>query len=146
MGNETKLNQRILHLMRHNNSNRILGQRVETGVTGLGVPDIFFRSRRCDGWIESKAFAWPTLKETYIKIPYRPGQLGWISLYREKGGKVFLVCLIDNGRLSGEVFCFEGYSIQEVYSQKQMIDLNCGRFDIGRLVSDDRFLEMLDNK
>ena len=62
--------------------------RVETGVTELGVPDLYVRTRRHDIWIELKIATGPRQS---MKVTYRAGQREWATKHKEKAG---LVCLL----------------------------------------------------
>lgn len=58
-------------------------QRIESGLTGLGIPDVNGCSKGHEVWIE--------LKGTSGWKPYiRPEQIGWAERRARSGGKVFL--------------------------------------------------------
>lgn len=57
-------------------------QSIETGGTGLGVPDSNF-CLGVEGWIE---FKWT---DTYL-VPLRPEQIGWLTRRARSGGRVFV--------------------------------------------------------
>lgn len=61
-------------------------QRIESGSTGRGIPDMFVIKKNCEPiWIENKIMSLErnVIKkiesdiECYVKIPWRPGQLAW---------------------------------------------------------------------
>lgn len=54
-------------------------QRIETGTTGKGVPDIYAvapNGRAC--WFELKRIHTSVYKDTPVTIPWRPGQQAWL--------------------------------------------------------------------
>ena len=88
----------------------VLIQRIETGSTGIGIPDFYFKTMYNEGWIELKEIKGNVSREAIIKIPYRPGQFNWIKKYISLSGNVILICSI------GEVWhCFKGDYIWEEY-------------------------------
>lgn len=55
---------------------------VETGRTGVGVPDLFVQSgKNVDWWIELKNEKDVSVNDTQFKIHWRPGQQGWYNIY-----------------------------------------------------------------
>lgn len=110
-------------------------QKIESGGTGLGIPDLFFRTLKQDGWIELKRIKWPSTNSTEIKIPFEPGQFSWIKTYRELGGKVFLMCLVNSKTENDKsVFIFIGENIFKEYNQASFhlfadLVLNYDNFD-----------------
>lgn len=67
-------------------------QRIETGYTGRGVPDIYCISPQGKPyWIELKR-----CHKLTDKIPWRPGQLAWMkTVYNYKQTVFTLVCFDD---------------------------------------------------
>lgn len=58
-------------------------QRIETGGTGLGIPDVNACLRGVEAWIELKGTdAWA--------VTIRPEQVAWIERRARAGGRVFL--------------------------------------------------------
>jgi len=67
-------------------------QRVESGLTGLGIPDLNYCYRGIEGWIENKRTAgW--------KVTMRPEQIGWIERRTRAGGRVFIAVRRDEDEL-----------------------------------------------
>lgn len=64
-----------------------LYQPIESAMTGLGIPDGFFRTDACEGWIELKRL---TKITDVVAIPFRPNQLQWLMRYHGLGGRAFL--------------------------------------------------------
>jgi Holliday junction resolvase len=81
-------------------------QRIESGETGNGVPDLYVAKDGFTAWIELKVMdtEWPTAN----KIPLRPAQWPWLHTHAEHGG----VSLLGVKLLNGYVFCRES----DVYS------------------------------
>lgn len=59
-------------------------QRIETGGTGKGIPDLNGCRNGVDVWIENK------LVECGEKIDISPEQVGWISRRTRAGGRAFI--------------------------------------------------------
>lgn len=72
-------------------------QSVETGGTGLGIPDSSFCIKGAEGWIEFK-----TTETT--KVPLRTEQIGWLTTRHFHGGRVFVGVRFqhDGGPRKGE--------------------------------------------
>lgn len=73
-------------------------QRIESREITLGVLDIYFSSKKMNGWIELKEIKkWAMnlpLEQTYkvhINIPFRPGQKGWISTHLKYNNNIFII-------------------------------------------------------
>jgi len=58
-------------------------QRIETGGTGLGIPDSHYIYQRRAGWIEFK------LTSAYA-VGLSPEQVGWIFRYSRAGGRALI--------------------------------------------------------
>jgi hypothetical protein len=88
--------------------------RIESGMTKNGIPDIYFLSEttRSHGWIELK-IAEKTSKIGVIKVPYRPGQINWLSRHKERGVKAYTLIFYDKFYLT-EVFDREFKSIEDL--------------------------------
>jgi len=65
-------------------------QRIETGMTGAGVPDV-------NGCAKGKEF-WVELKEIHSgnKLTLRPMQISWLAKRASHGGQVFVMARKDN--------------------------------------------------
>lgn len=61
---------------------RIHFQRIETGITGGGIPDINYCCDGIEGWIEAK-------KTSGWKVKIRPEQCGWALRRHRAGGRTF---------------------------------------------------------
>ena len=114
----------------------ILIQRIETGSTGIGVPDFYFKTIYNEGWIELKEIKGNTSREAIIKIPYQPGQYNWLKNYNALNGNAILICSIDK-----VWYCFKGDYIQQSYIWKDFHTL-CQQF---RTASGINFPRLLQN-
>lgn len=72
--------------------------RIETGVTELGVPDLYVRTKQHDIWVELKIATGPA---DNMKVAYRAGQQEWAAKHKEKAG---LVCLLVYHHIHGYFF------------------------------------------
>ena len=63
-------------------------QPIESGSTGIGIPDFYFRTAKQGGWIELKVGKLNAKGE--IKLRWQPGQLNWIREHAKLLGKTFL--------------------------------------------------------
>jgi len=72
-------------------------QSIETGGTGLGVPDAHYCfPKGCNGWIEYK-------QTDANAVVIRPEQVAWIERYHRNGGRVF-VAVRQQWKLSSRKF------------------------------------------
>lgn len=96
-------------------------QSIESGGTGIGIPDIFFRTQNKEGWIELKQVRQSAKGK--VNIPFRPGQISWIQRYIKRNGLVILLCSFSNHFPDrGYLFAFKGKNIWEEYSINQFYD------------------------
>ena len=103
------------------NRSRILLQPIESGIKGIGIPDIFYRTFNCEGWIELKYISkFPIMKKSLIRIPFQPGQMNWIKKYRALNGNIFLFLYIENS-----LWIFRGFRIKEYYTENDLIKSAC---------------------
>lgn len=70
-------------------------QRIESGETGSGIPDIYLSKGSVQAWLELKAMdvMWPT----DMKIDFRPGQWPWLHTNAQHGGTSYLGVKVSNG-------------------------------------------------
>jgi hypothetical protein len=88
--------------------------RIESGMTKNGIPDIYFlgETTNSHGWMELK-IAEKTSKHGVIKVPYRPGQINWLSRHKERGVKAYALIFYDKFYLT-EVFDREFKNIEDL--------------------------------
>ncbi len=105
------------------NKNKIFLQPIESGIKGVGIPDIFYCASNCEGWIELKYISkYPIKRSSYIHIPFHPGQMNWIKRYRELNGNMFLFLYIENA-----LWIFKDLNIKEHYTEDDLIKSSCYR-------------------
>jgi hypothetical protein len=79
---------------------RALIQRIETGETGRGVPDLYLRSIDREYWLELKNVKRSSVYNGCWQIPWRPGQQAWALQYRKCSGLcVFTIVAVGDGFL-----------------------------------------------
>lgn len=55
--------------------------RVETGMTTVGMPDVYAMGGGADWWIELKNMQKSSIKSAYWRVPWRSGQQMWALSY-----------------------------------------------------------------
>ena len=82
--------EKNLWLLLRENIKEIHWQRIETGMTGAGVPDV-------NGCAKSKEF-WVELKEIHSgnSLTLRPMQVSWLAKRAMQGGQVFVLARKNN--------------------------------------------------
>jgi hypothetical protein len=62
-------------------------QRIESGITGVGIPDIYARWKELEAWIELKQMSYFSIYDNYEwTIPWRKGQRAWATAYYKVSG------------------------------------------------------------
>lgn len=107
-------------------------QRIESGGTGLGIPDLFFQHTSINGWIELKQINHN--QGEYVKIPFRPGQLGWLKMLLSYGGNVYLLCNFIN---THKIILLKNYGIKDCYTVGELYFNNNFLGDIKSLTLQD---------
>lgn len=85
-----------------------IAQPIESGTTGLGVPDLFVRTSKVSAWIELKNYQYP-LRYPF-EISFRPGQAMWLERHYKLGG----VSILGVSTVEGNYF-FANESIKRIY-------------------------------
>jgi len=112
--------EKNLWLLMRKNLPDIHLQRIETGMTGAGVPDV-------NGCAKGKEF-WVELKEIHSgnKLTLRPMQVAWLAKRASHGGQVFVMARKNNEIKLYHVDSLTG--IQELmeggYKSKALLTLN----------------------
>jgi hypothetical protein len=65
---------------------RLLIQRIESGETARGIPDLYVRNNHREYWIELKNIKQDSIYRAVWQIPWRPGQQAWASNYHRCSG------------------------------------------------------------
>ena len=63
---------------------RLMVTRIESHITGNGIPDMFVCGRGLDTWLELKNDTNHSIKDKVIKVAWRPGQIPWAYEYYQK--------------------------------------------------------------
>lgn len=92
----------------------LLLQRIESGGTSRGVPDVAFSSNGLHGWIELKYISgWPTRPSTQVKIPSLSAyQKLWLDDHYAYGGSTYLLLRVG----LNEFLLFEGDQVANLGS------------------------------
>ena len=98
--------------------------RIESPISGNGIPDVYYRSTYYEGWIELKQLQ---QRKTHWKVPFQPGQFAWLQRYHVLNGHSSLVATIDE-----EWFLFSGADIKEQYPEENLIFFATTPIDIIR--------------
>lgn len=79
----------------------IFVQRIESGETGKGIPDLFVITKGVPMWIELKRVHGqiPAHSGLSVSIPWRPGQQAWLHEVRTRGITTMTIACFDNGIL-----------------------------------------------
>jgi len=78
--------------------------RIESGGTGLGIPDLNYAVDGSEGWLELKQIV------SGLKIGMRPMQVAWIERRIRHGGRVLIMV-----RKGDEVWLFDGSEARELF-------------------------------
>ena len=114
-----------------------LYQPIESSVTGIGIPDGYFRTWKNDGWIELKSFNF--CGQGIKKVPFRPGQFNWLQRHTLLGGNSFLFIFYTVKVASGNHVCicvFKDKNIKQeyVYEDRVKAELDALVRDIDALI------------
>jgi hypothetical protein len=73
-------------------------QRIETGETGRGVPDVYLRGPKREMWVELKNDRFSSVLDYKWRIDWRAGQQAWAYEYRKHSGShSFTAVCFKNG-------------------------------------------------
>jgi hypothetical protein len=94
--NEAAFSKALVTAMRNKG---IFVQRIESGETGKGIPDLFVITKRVPMWIELKRVHGTIPPTGVVTIPWRPGQQAWLNNVRNRGMWTATIACFDNGIL-----------------------------------------------
>ena len=94
--NEAAFSKALVTAMR---AKGIFVQRIESGETGKGIPDLFVITRGVPMWIELKRVHDTCSDKLYFTIPWRPGQQAWLNDVQSRGVMCFTLACFDDGIL-----------------------------------------------
>ena len=92
--NEAAFSKALVTAMR---SKGIFVQRIESGETGKGIPDLFVITKGTPMWIELKRVHDTCSDKQYFTIPWRPGQQAWLHEVRSRGITTMTLACYDDG-------------------------------------------------
>jgi hypothetical protein len=95
--NEQRFSQALLPVL---NKRFKLVQRIESGETGRGIPDIYCRCKETEVWIELKNDYLQSIYGHASLIHWRPGQQAWhLNYYRSSKQSVLTIVAMKDGFL-----------------------------------------------
>lgn len=89
--NEAAFSKALVTAMRNRD---IFVQRIESGSTGRGVPDIYAIIGTTPVWIELKRVRHTS--QRFEEIPWRPGQQSWLMDVTRRGQQAITLCCFDD--------------------------------------------------
>lgn len=75
----------------------IFVQRIESGETGKGIPDLFIITKGTPMWIELKRVHDTCSSKFAVEIPWRPGQQAWLNDVQTRGVTCITLACFDDG-------------------------------------------------
>lgn len=75
----------------------IFVQRIESGETGKGIPDLFVITKGTPMWIELKRVHGTCSNKQFLEIPWRPGQQAWLHDVQSRGVMCLTLACFDDG-------------------------------------------------
>lgn len=88
-------------------------QAIESGGTGVGIPDVYIRHNRGSLWLELKIGHYVSHA---VRVIFRPGQLAWIQKNTHLGGRTAMMMFVPHEE--GNDFAwwvFRGAEIKPMY-------------------------------
>lgn len=74
----------------------IFVQRIESGETGKGIPDLFVITKGTPMWIELKRVHSTCSGKAYVEVPWRPGQQAWLNDVQKRGMLTITLACFDD--------------------------------------------------
>lgn len=92
--NEAAFSKALCTAMRNRG---IFVQRIESGETGKGIPDLFVITKGVPMWIELKRVHGTCSGKQFLEIPWRPGQQAWLNDVQSRGVTCITLACYDDG-------------------------------------------------
>lgn len=92
--NEAAFSKALVTAMRNKG---IFVQRIESGETGKGIPDLFVITKGTPMWIELKRVHGTCSGRFAVEIPWRPGQQAWLNDVQSRGVTCMTLACFDDG-------------------------------------------------
>ena len=113
-------------------ANQLLGQAIESPLTGIGIPDEYLRTTKKSGWVE---FKYSRFEPTFpYSVTFEDGQFPWLTQHWKLGGTSVLAIWFPSG-----LYCWANARIQRYYDSVVDCDLHMTS------ISGKRFVEWFDN-
>ena len=94
--NEAAFSKALVTAMR---AKGIFVQRIESGETGKGIPDLFIITKGVPMWIELKRIHDTCSDKFGVNIPWRQGQQAWLFDVRSRGVATATLACFNDGIL-----------------------------------------------
>lgn len=94
--NEAAFSKALVTAMR---AKGIFVQRIESGETGKGIPDLFIITKGTPMWIELKRIHDTCSDKKNVTIPWRPGQQAWLTEVADRGVATMTLACFNDGIL-----------------------------------------------
>lgn len=92
--NEAAFSKALVTAMRNKG---IFVQRIESGETGKGIPDLFVITKGTPMWVELKRVHDTCSGKQFLEIPWRPGQQAWLNDVQSRGVTCMTLVCYDDG-------------------------------------------------
>lgn len=92
--NEAAFSKALVTAMRNKG---IFVQRIESGETGKGIPDLFVITHKTPMWIELKRVHDTCSSKFAVQIPWRPGQQAWLNDVQSRGVMTMTLACFNDG-------------------------------------------------
>lgn len=92
--NEAAFSKALVTAMR---AKGIFVQRIESGETGKGIPDLFIITKGTPMWIELKRIHTTCSGKPFLEIPWRPGQQAWLNDVQSRGVTCMTLACFNDG-------------------------------------------------
>lgn len=92
--NEAAFSKALVTAMRNKG---IFVQRIESGETGKGIPDLFVITKGTPMWIELKRVHDTCSDKKSVEIPWRPGQQAWLFDVAKRGVHTMTLACFNDG-------------------------------------------------
>jgi hypothetical protein len=97
----------------------MLIQRIESGETARGIPDLYLRTAKREYWIELKNIKRASVHNTTWRIPWRSGQLAWAQQYhRFSRLESYTIVALKDGYIIIPMTSYKNHTSHTVYSSQ----------------------------
>ena len=123
--------------------NKWLEDRIETGSTKIGVPDIFYTMNDKMGWVELKVFNnLPKGENSIVKIKISPLQVHWLtSRWKKNPGSTWMLARRDSPKKT--FYLFKGIDVIFTFTKSKFEETCHAKWD--RQIDFDQLAFILQN-